>query len=143
MTVCRSVGVTGRYFFSPMRPPLDLLEQLDLLIGLERDDRLLPVVAAPGPAALPLDLAPQLHGADVGHLDVEDPLDGALDLDLVGVARDLEEVLVQLLAQHGALLGDQHLADDRTGVADHFANTSWTRARPSRVSSSAWQSSRS
>src|SRR5690349_9779805 len=70
MTVCRSVGVIGRNFLRPMfvSSGLDLLEQLDLLIGLELDDGLLPVVPTAGVASLTLELAAHLHGADIGHL---------------------------------------------------------------------------
>src|SRR6266487_3766882 len=133
MTVCRSVEVVGRNFFRPMgrSSSSDLLEQLDLLIGLERHDGLLPVVAAAEPAALPLDLAAHLHRLYGIHLHVEDYLDGTLDLDLVGGARHFEEILLMRFAHHGALLGDEHLADDRTGIRAHLANTSVTRASPS------------
>ena len=78
---------------------LDLLEQLDLLIGLERHDRLLPVAAPADVAALAAHLAVHLLRAHRGDLDLEDRLDRALDLDLVGVALDLEEVLVAQLAR--------------------------------------------
>src|SRR5512146_2539028 len=145
MTVCRSVGVIGRYFLRPMgrSSSSDLLEQLDLLIGLERHDGLLPVVAAPDPATLSLGLAAHLHRLDRIHLHIENRFDGTLDLDLVRAARHFEEVLLMSLTQHGALLGDEHLADDRTRVVAHFAKTSFTRASPSCVSSSCSQSSRS
>src|SRR5215471_2576296 len=145
MTVCRSVGVIGRNFLSPMgrSSSLDLLEQLDLLIGLERHDGLLPVVAPARRAPLALQLALQLHGLDGVHLHMEHGLDGPFDLDLVGVARHFEEVLAERLTHDGALLGDEHLADDRTRIRAHFEKTSFTRASPSCVSSSCSQSSRS
>src|SRR5436190_17013255 len=119
-------------------PRLDLLEQLDLLIGLERDDGLLPVAAPAGVATLPLELAPQLHRADVGHLHLEDGLDRALDLDLVGVPRHLEVVLVAQLAQHRSLLGDQGLADDVSSVF-HPTNTFFMRSSPASVTSTTSQ----
>src|SRR5262245_17301398 len=145
MTVCRSVGVMGRYFFRPMArsSSSDLLEELDLLIGLQCHDGLLPVAATADVAAAPLLLAAHLHGLDGVHLHVEDSLDGALDLDLVRVTRHLEEVLVLRLTHHGALLGDEHLADDRSRIRVHFANTSFIRARPSCVTNNCSQSSRS
>src|SRR5882672_1036820 len=142
MTVCRSVAVVGRYFFRPMgrSSSSDLLEQLDLLIGLERHDGLLPVVAASDPAALPLGLAAHLHRLDRIHLHLEYRLDRTFDLDLVGGTRHFEEVLLIRLAQQGALFGDEHLADDRSRIRAHRVNTSVTRASPSRVSSSCSQS---
>src|SRR5437764_6383101 len=121
---------------------LDLLEQLDLLIGLERDDGLLPVAAAAGPAPLPLDLAAHLHRLDGIHLHLEHRLDGAPDLDLVRRARHLEEVLLAQLAQQRAFFRDQDLADDRARIA-HWANTSVIRSSPSRVSTTCSQSRRS
>src|SRR5262245_47312800 len=121
---------------------LDLLEQLDLLLGPERDDRLLPIAALALVAALPLDLAAHLHGTDLVDLDGEDGLDRAPDLDLVGVAGDFEVVLVAKLAQRGALLGDERLADDAAGIP-HRANTSFMRSRLSRVRSSMSQFMRS
>src|SRR5262249_18298822 len=76
------------------------------------------------------------------HLHVEDGLDRLLDLELVGVAGDLEVVLVPRLAQRGALLGDQRLAHDRTGVS-HRTKTSFIRSSPPWVTSNASQPSRS
>src|SRR4051812_11235380 len=82
--VCRSVGVMGRNFFMGMASSLDLLEQLDLLIGLERNDGFLPVTALADVPALALHLAAHLQRPDLAHLHREDGLDGPLDLDLVG-----------------------------------------------------------
>src|SRR4029077_11682558 len=109
----------------------------------ERHDGLLPVIAPADVATLPLRLSLQLHGLDGVHLHMEHGLDGPFDLDLVGVARHLEEVLAKRLAHHRALLGDEHLADDRTRIGAHWVKTSLTRASPSGVSSSCSQSSRS
>src|SRR5262245_51434844 len=121
---------------------LDLLEQLDLLIGQERHDGLLPVAAPSGVAALALELAAHLHGAHVADLDREDGLDRVLDLDAVGVARHLEGVLVLALAHHRTLLRDERPPHDRPGFP-HRAKISFICARPLAVTSSAsaWSSS--
>src|SRR5262252_2131049 len=121
---------------------LDLLEELDLLIGSERDDGLLPVATASRVLSLPLQLAAHLHGPHARDLDVEDGLDRLLDLQLVGVARDLEVVLVLRLAQSGALLGDQRLAHDGSRIF-HRTKTSFIRSSPRWVTSKASQPSRS
>src|SRR5262245_52982363 len=121
---------------------LDLLEQLDLLIGLQRHDGLLPVAAPSGEAPLALHLAANLEGLYRLHLDVEDRFHGALDLDLVGVPRDLEEVLVAELSQHRPLLGDERPLHDRTDVL-HRTKVSFMRSRPVWVTSTASECSRS
>src|SRR2546425_13340472 len=92
-SVCRSVGVVGRNFLSAMVRPLDLLEQLDLLIGLERHDRLLPVAPLAHEAPLTANLPQHLLRAYRSNLHVEDRLDGAFDVDLVGLAPNFEQVL--------------------------------------------------
>src|SRR5687767_1899920 len=86
--------------------PALVLEELDTLAGLKRDHGLLPVrqlcAVAPPATRLPHDV----HGVDGRNLDVRPgPLDGLLDLDLIGARMHLEDVLA-LLAKHGALLGD-------------------------------------
>jgi hypothetical protein len=53
------------------------------------------------------------QGAHVGHLHIEERLDGLADLDLVGAAIDLEEELVLRLAQEVPFLGQhQRTLDD-------------------------------
>ena len=76
-------------------------------------------------AAHALLLAAHDRGADVDDVDVPQLLDGVADLDLVGVARDLEQQLrlqrlgIELalgvaagLLEAGALLGEQRALDD-------------------------------
>src|SRR5436190_18349530 len=121
---------------------LDLLEQLDLLIGLERDDGLLPVAALADETSGAPDLAPELLGPDLIHLDREHQLDRALDLDLVRRARHFEDVLVAQLAQHRAFLGDQRPPHDAARIV-HRTNTSLTRSSPGAVNSTASAASRS
>src|SRR3954465_8108881 len=90
------------------------LEELDLLAGGQRDDRLAPVggvagdAPALGPAALLLALARQHVDGDAGHLLLAAQLlDGGLDLDLVRVGVHGERVLPapglvdRLLGDHG------------------------------------------
>src|SRR5262245_46336894 len=121
---------------------LDLLEHLDLLIGLERHDGLFPVPAPAGVPALSLDLASHLQCLNAGDFHAEDAFDRAADLELVGIARHFEEVLVACLAQGGPLLGDERLPDDRAGIL-HDAKTSFMRSRPAWVSKRASHSNRS
>src|SRR5437762_2067139 len=121
---------------------LDLLEQLDLLIGLERDDSLLPVAALADEPSGASHLAAQLLGPDLFHLDREHLLDRALDVDLVRVASHFEHVLVAQLAQHRTLLRDQRPPDDAARIV-HRTNTSLTLSSPGAVNTTASAASRS
>src|SRR5512139_3679204 len=87
----RRPGDVGLYFLIAI---LDSLEELDVVAGLERDERLLPRRPAAGVATYPLFLAAHDQRADAGHGDPEQRLDRAADLDLVRVARDLEHDLL-------------------------------------------------
>src|SRR5688572_3395660 len=133
----------GRKLFKGMEsvpPRLDLVEQLDGLVGGQRDDRPLPVGAASLRAAEALDLAVHRLRAHVLDLDLEDGLDGTLDLDLVRFGVDLEGVLVRLLAQDRSLLRDQRPLDHLPSIL-HRANTSVRRSRPDFVNTTVSQSS--
>src|SRR5262249_29396638 len=108
------------------------------LIGLQRDDRLLPVrAAADVPAGAPLLAVHRLrpHRRDLHR---EQRLDRALDVDLVGALVHLEVVLVPELPEHRALLGDQRAPYDASRVL-HRAKTSFMRASPAEVSTTASQ----
>src|SRR5262245_12738905 len=143
LSVCRSVGVIGRNFLSAMMAPcLDLLEQIDRLLGHQCDDGLLPVRALAREPAHAAHLAVDELGAHRGHLDLEDFLDRALDVDLVGIAVDLEQVLIPHLTKRRALLGDQGAPNDGSRMP-HRTNTSCTRLSAADVSSTASQCSRS
>src|ERR1700675_290782 len=104
---------------------LGSLDQLDLVPGRERHDRLLPGRAATLELAHALPLAlvrGRAHGRD---LDVEDLLDGLPDLDLVRVDRHLEGDRVELFLPLHALLGHQRLDQHVPGITVH-ANASWS-----------------
>src|SRR5690606_33055532 len=73
-----------------------------------------PAEAAPGPLALAL----AIDRVDPGHLDAEDLLDRDLHLRLVGILAHQEGVLVLLVDQAVALLGDDRLDDDVARVGD-------------------------
>src|SRR5262245_12542711 len=126
----RRPGEVGLYFLIAI---LDSLEELDVVAGLERDERLLPRRAATGEPADPLLLAAHHAGADSRHGDLEQALHRGADLDLVGVARDLEHDLLGVgvalgvtvgsaagLAQPRRLLGEQRALDDRLCVAHGY-----------------------
>src|SRR4051812_38520089 len=72
---------------------LDSLEELDLVAGRQRHERLLPVGAPAHEAAHALVLATNDQCVDVDDLDAEERLDRLLDLDFIGVDRDLEHDL--------------------------------------------------
>src|SRR5258706_10906073 len=76
----RRPGEVGLYFLVGI---LDSLEELDVVAGLERDERLLPRRATTTEPADPLLLAAHDQRADIGHGDLEQRLHGAADLDLV------------------------------------------------------------
>src|SRR5450432_4586942 len=107
---------------------LDAFEELDVLAGGNGDHGLLPVGTSSHVASHLLLLAAHHRGADREHVDVPELLDGVADLDLVGVARDLEQELrlqrlgidlaVSLttrLLEAGALLREQRALDDLFG----------------------------
>src|SRR5688572_25606090 len=107
---------------------LDSLEELDLRALGEPDVGLLPVRAAPQPAALAARLAVRPgdpHLFDLGLLELA--LHGALDVDLVRARVDLEgDDVVGLLHVHH-LLGEQRPADDL--LEPHRVSTSTSRPR--------------
>src|SRR5713101_2352880 len=113
----RRAGEVGLSVRIPMA--LGSLDQLDLVAGRERHDRLLPVRPASLVLAHALPLAfvrGRAHGRD---LDVEDLLHGLADLDLVGVDRHPEGDRVELFLPLHALLGHQRLDQHVAGIAVH------------------------
>src|SRR5690606_9499276 len=82
VVIVRREGVYGRYFLVGIVPPSlrEAVELLDALPGLECDDRLEAVGSASLVLALALDLAADLDQVDLGDPDLEDRLDGLLDL---------------------------------------------------------------
>src|SRR3989304_613924 len=98
----------------PMGSPS--LEELDRRARGQLHDRLLPGGLAPDETTDPTRLARHAHGPDGDHPDVEEALDGAADLVLVGArsARERDEVL--LFAADVALLGHERAADHVVGV---------------------------
>src|SRR4051794_24645263 len=131
LDIPRRPGEVGLYFLIAI---LDSLEELDVVAGLERDERLLPRRPAAGEPAHPLLLAAHHERADPGDGDLEQRLHRAADLDLVRVARDLEHDLLGVgvalgmarlraagLAQASRLLGEQRALDDRLCVAHGYS----------------------
>src|SRR5262245_55159287 len=98
---------------------LGSLDQLDLVTGLQRHHRLLPVRAAALEPAHPLPLALAGGRAHGGHFHVEDFLHRLADLDLVGVEGDLEGDGVQVVLLLHALLGHQRLQQHAARVPAH------------------------
>src|SRR5438105_4525860 len=107
------------------------LDEIDLVAGRQRHDRLLPVRAAAGEPAHPLQLALVGGGADGRDLDVEHPLDGGPDLHLVGVRTHPERDGIQRFLLLHRLLGHQRPDEHLTRVPhDASASSSACRARP-------------
>src|SRR4029077_14180789 len=89
------------------------LEELGHLFAFaELDVGLFPVRPLTSVAPLPLDLAVRDVGANAGDFRAQQLFDRALDLDLVGVRRDLEHDRASVLAQNRRLLGDQGTTND-------------------------------
>src|SRR5687767_1632674 len=61
-------------------------------------------------------LAAAVHGIDRDRIDLEERLDGLLDLDLVRVGMHLEGVGAELVLQVHRLLADAWTTDDLVGV---------------------------
>src|SRR3954463_8911633 len=106
--------------------PLDPFEELDVVAGLQRHERLLPARTLTAEATNTLHLAAHHERADFGDGDLEQLLHRAPDVDLVRVASDLEHDLLRVsvafgvsngaaagLAKTCALLGEQRALDDR------------------------------
>ena len=93
------------------------LQQLDLPLG-EADHRLLPVrTLAHLGGTHALEFAQVVHGVHHGDLHAgEDGLHRAANLDLVAGRIDLEQVLVVLLGQLRAALGDEHGVNHIIGI---------------------------
>src|SRR5216110_2738280 len=111
------------------------LEELDRVAFLQRHDRLLPVGPLSLVAADAAELAAHDGGLHVHHLDLEELLDGLLDLGLVGLEVDLEGELVLPVAHAIELLGVERALDDLEAV---HASTPWSAAAASLVRSSVW-----
>src|SRR3954453_7013357 len=110
---------------------LEALEDRDRVALAHLDHGLLPAAGAPGGVAAALGLGRHGRGADLEHGDVEQGLDGLLDLRLVRAGVHAERVLAGG-RQHVRLLGhdgtDEHLA------VVHYERSS-RRARAVRLSS--------
>src|SRR6185312_10779458 len=66
--------------------------EVDPVFLMKRDDRFFPVPHAADLESMPACLAAAVLGPNVGHLDVEERLDGVLDLGLVREGVNLERV---------------------------------------------------
>src|SRR5262245_40864418 len=95
------------------------LEDRDRVAGAHLHDGLLPGPGAAGGDAAALGLGGDLRGADLDDVDVEQRLDGLLDLGLVRLVVHAERVLVGG-REHVALLGDDW-ADDHLAVVHQEA----------------------
>src|ERR1700712_3092982 len=87
--------------------------EVELLPGLQRHIPLLDVVAAADRTPEFLDLALLDDRRNAFDFDLEEQLDGSLDLGLRGVAQDLEQHLVVLLGDAGGLFRDDRSHQDR------------------------------
>src|SRR5205085_6503257 len=107
-----------------------------------RDDRLLPVAALTAEASLAANLPQNLLRAHRRDLHLEDRFDRALDVDLVGVTRHLEQVLVPHLAEDRPLLGDERAPHDGPRIL-HRAQSSFMRSSAAEVTTtdSQWSNS--
>src|SRR5688500_3815925 len=126
----RRPGLVGLYFLMPMA--LLLPVQVDGVVGVKGDDRLLPAWTPTVELADASQAATNDLGANALDAHAEHHLDRLADLDLVGVLVHLEDVLVLVRLQVGALLGDDRLHDD--AMRDHAA-ASFLGALARRVSS--------
>src|SRR5438876_6043888 len=122
------VGLTVRI---PM--PLRPLDQLDLVTGLQRDDRLLPVPATALMTTHALELALEGRGADSRHLHVEHALHRAPDLHLVGVGADTEGHGVELFLLPHTLLRHDRPENDGAWITIHSTPPRGLGARRART----------
>src|SRR4051794_19760646 len=106
---------------------LKALEDRDRLTGSDLDDGLLPRPRAAGGDTTALGLGGDLRGAHLDHVDVEQRLDGLLDLRLVRLVVHAERVLVGR-REHVALLGDDRADDDLAVIHQEFLRWSSGRA---------------
>src|SRR5215203_5489072 len=95
---------------SALQVSLQALEDRDRLARSHLHDRLLPGPRAAGGVAAALGLGLHAERADLDHVDVEELLDGLLDLGLVRVGVDAERVAVRGREDVGLLRHDG--ADD-------------------------------
>src|SRR5690554_1170878 len=134
----RREGVYGRYFLVGMSNPPSLreaLELLDLLTGLEGHDGLEPLLRAAGEAAHPLRLAAHLDEVHLRDVDLEDRLDGLLDLHAVGPRVHVERVLAGLHGHYGLLGQDRR--------EDHVVRVHRAASPSNRAASATTRSARS
>src|SRR5215213_604033 len=113
---------------SALQIGLQALEDRDRLAGTDLHDGLLPGARAPCGVAAALGLGLHAERADLDHVDVEELLDGLLDLGLVRVGVDAERVAVRRREDVG-LLRDDGADDDLAGVHQALASVS-ARASP-------------
>src|ERR1700678_3141410 len=107
-------------------------EEVDRVTLLQGDDGLLPVLHLAVRTTHATVLAAHDERVDVGDLDLEEGLNGVFDLDLVGLARDLEDDLIRL-AKLARLLGQNDgLLDDalRIHLAASFVDLAVLGALP-------------
>src|SRR5688572_6160896 len=113
---------------------LSSLQELGQLLAFpERHVGLFRVRAAADELALPLELAVRQRRADGGDLRPEQRLDGALDIDLVSVPRDLEHQRATVLAEGRGLLSDQRSPNDVSQFHDGYPSASWSFSSAARV----------
>src|SRR4051812_40494857 len=129
-------AVTDEGFLHHLLPNFLALEELDVVVGMQLDDRLLPRAALAGRVAAALRLRLHAHRAHLDHAHAEDLLNGLADLRLVRVVVDAERVLVRR-EQRVALLGDDRLDDHGAGVHALTASREGFRAIVLRYSTAA------
>src|SRR3954447_23530903 len=106
-----------------------LCEEVDVLAFGEGDDRLLPVLHLGVATTHATILAAVDHGVDALNLDVEELLNGRLDLDLVRAPKDLEHDLVLTAQSVGFFRQENRTTDD--GFRGHHFSAPRERQRSS------------
>ena len=101
----------------------DSLQTLDGLALFEADEGFLPVVAPASALAHALELAGNVRGPNIQHLDPEGLGDGVSDLELGSAGGNFESVEAALVTLHRRLFRDERAADDFTYVLHAFPRT--------------------
>jgi len=96
------------------------LLEFDLVTLLQGDDCLLPIAALTRSfGLLPAGFPKEIGGIHLGHLDLEQFLDGLFDLDGIRTRVNAQRELVVLIGQDRSLFGDPDVFDDVESCERH------------------------